>query len=157
VPWLGFPIEKPVVRRTVDAVVQALRAGDYLLRYRGDDGLRDQDGASLMSSFWLVDALLLLERAGEAEALFDRLLERANDLGLFAEEIDPESHAFLGNFPQAVVHLAVISTAIRLQLHRKGGLSAIARSGGTRPRGWLRQALRTGRLFSSRRSILALG
>ncbi|MEJ0069129.1 MAG: glycoside hydrolase family 15 protein [Pseudomonadota bacterium] len=134
VPWLGFPLDKPVLRRTVEAIIESLRDGDYLRRYRADDGIEGQDGAFLMSSFWLIDALLLLEREREAGALFDRLLGRANDLGLFAEEIDPDSHAFLGNFPQAVVHLAVINTGMRLQLYRKGGLAALAGSHADRAR-----------------------
>jgi GH15 family glucan-1,4-alpha-glucosidase len=168
VPWLGFPLDKPAVRRTVEAIIAELREGDYLRRYRGDDGLEGNDGAFLMSSFWLIDALLLLERESEASALFDRLLGHANDLGLFAEEIDPDSHAFLGNFPQALVHLAIINTGVRLRLYRKGGVAAISGSHADRARrqglrgsdglvARLKRIVRTGRLFGSRRSILALG
>jgi GH15 family glucan-1,4-alpha-glucosidase len=166
---LGFPLDKNVMRHTVDAVVRELRDGDYLRRYRTDDGLPGQDGAFLLSSFWLVDALLLLDKPKEANALFDRLLERANDLGLFAEEVDPASHAFLGNFPQTLVHLAVVNTGVRLRLHARGGVAAIAgchadrarrhgdpAAGASRWSAWLRRAWRTRRLRGSRQSILAL-
>lgn len=165
----GFPVDKNVMRRTVDAVVRELRDGDYLRRYRTDDGLPGQDGAFVLSSFWLVDALLFLDRPKEAGALFDRLLERANDLGLFAEEIDPESHAFLGNFPQALVHLAIVNTGVKLRLHARGGVAAIAGCHADRARrhgdpaananrfsAWLRQSWRTGRFRSSRKSELVL-
>jgi GH15 family glucan-1,4-alpha-glucosidase len=166
---LGFPLDKTVMRRTVDAVVRELRDGDYLRRYRTDDGLPGQDGAFVLGSFWLIDALLLLDRPKEASALFDRLLERANDLGLFAEEVDPASHAFLGNFPQALVHLAIVNTGVRLRLHERGGVAAIAGGHADRARrhgdpaagagrlgAWLRRAWRAGRLRGSRTSVLAL-
>ena len=77
-------------------------------------------------SFWLVDALLICGRAEEARTLFERLLTKANDVGLYAEEINPMTDAFLGNFPQAFTHLALINSAIHLRLHEEGGAESLS-------------------------------
>ncbi len=122
IPLLGLPLDGALLERTVRAVERELRTGDLVHRYRGGDGLEGEEGAFFITSFWLVEALLTTGRADEARALFERLLSRANDVGLYAEEVDPRTGAFLGNFPQAFTHLSVISSAALLQLHeRKGG------------------------------------
>lgn len=126
IPLLATPLERTVLERTVAAVEERLRAGDYVHRYLTSDGLPGSEGAFLICSFWLVDALLMLDRATEARELFERLLAKANDLGLFSEEIDPVTNSFLGNFPQAFTHLAVVNSAIHLQLHESGGPAALA-------------------------------
>ncbi|MGR3650647.1 MAG: glycoside hydrolase family 15 protein [Roseovarius sp.] len=127
-PMLGLPVSDTALDRTVRAVERSLRQGDYVMRYRldeTDDGLDGCEGAFLICSFWLVDALLCTGRAEEARALFERLLEKANDLGLYAEELDPQDDAFLGNFPQAFTHLALINSAINLDLYDTGGADAL--------------------------------
>jgi GH15 family glucan-1,4-alpha-glucosidase len=126
IPMLGMPVDPDVLARTVAAVEKQLRAGDYVHRYLTSDGLPGSEGAFLICSFWLVDALLMLGRADQARSLFERLLGKANDVGLYAEEINPSSNAFLGNFPQAFTHLALINSAVHLRLYTSGGIQALA-------------------------------
>ena len=105
------------IRGTVDAVNRLLREGDFVYRYRADDGVCGGEGAFLNCSFWLVGALARCGRVDEAGDLMHNLVARANDVGLFSEEIDPPSGAFLGNFPQALVHLALVDAALALEGH----------------------------------------
>jgi len=100
------------VTATVDAVSARLREGDFVYRYRADDGLAGEEGCFLNCSFWLVSALARTGRVEEASVLMDRLIARANHVGLYAEEVDPKSGTLLGNFPQALVHLALIEAAV---------------------------------------------
>lgn len=102
------------IHGTIDAINRTLRDGDFVYRYRADDGVPGGEGSFLICSFWLVSALARCGRGDEAVALMEHLVARANDVGLYAEEIEPKSGAFLGNFPQALVHLALIDAAIAL-------------------------------------------
>lgn len=125
-PLLDASLDRGMLARTVAAVERQLREGDYVHRYRTPDGLPVGEGAFLICSFWLVDARLAVGRAAEARALFERLLPKANDVGLYAEEISPSDGAFLSNFPQAFTHLALINSAIHLQLYEQDGAPALA-------------------------------
>jgi pentatricopeptide repeat protein len=103
----------------VDAVREELGAGGPLLyRYTGQ---RDQEGAFVACSFWLVEALAHLGRLKEAEEVLDGMLDRCNDLGLLSEEIDPGTGELLGNFPQALSHLSLIGAATALGEARRRG------------------------------------
>ena len=121
IPLVGFlPADDERVRGTVDAIQRELLRDGFLERYPADaetaavDGLPPGEGVFLPCSFWLVDCLELLGRHDEAHALFERLLGLRNDLGLISEEYDPEAGRLLGNFPQALTHLALVISAFNL-------------------------------------------
>jgi GH15 family glucan-1,4-alpha-glucosidase len=111
------------MRRTTEAIRRELDAGDgaLLWRYTRADGIDEQgEGAFLACSFWLVEQLARGGDADGAAEVFERACTVANDVGLFAEEVDPGSGALLGNFPQALTHLAHVSAAIALaQCHAR--------------------------------------
>jgi GH15 family glucan-1,4-alpha-glucosidase len=124
-PMMGFEMRPERLDATIREVEAQLRDGDFVHRYRSDDGLGGEEGSFLICSFWLVDALLFAGRQTEAAELFDRLVTHANDVGLFAEEIDPSDGSFLGNYPQAFTHLALIASAHHLQLCSEKGCDAM--------------------------------
>lgn len=120
IPQVGFlPPDDPRVRGTVDAIERRLVVDGLVLRYStasDADALPPGEGAFLPCSFWLADCLVLSGRREEGEALFERLLALSNDLGLLAEEYDPRARHMLGNFPQALTHMALINTARLLSI-----------------------------------------
>ena len=115
-PLVGFLAhDDPRVLGTVAAIQKHLMRDGLLLRYdtaTGDDGLPAGEGAFLACSFWLVSVLSLLGRRDEAKRKFDELLTLCNDVGLLAEEYDLQQKRQLGNFPQALSHIALVNAAL---------------------------------------------
>ncbi len=135
IPQVGFlPPDDPRFQGTVAAIEHELLIDGLVLRYSTAtdvDALPAGEGTFLPCSFWLADALILTGRRDEGKALFERLLALSNDVGLLAEEYDPQQHCMLGNFPQALTHMALINTARLLSLPERNAQQASAR--GVRP------------------------
>ncbi|CCG03919.1 glycoside hydrolase family 15 protein [Blastococcus saxobsidens] len=114
--FLGWADERVV--GTVDAVQRELTEDGLVLRYRAEtnavDGLPGREGTFVIGTFWLADALASLERVGEAEQLFERLLGLRNDLGLLSEQYDTRARRQVGNMPQAFSHVGLVNTARHL-------------------------------------------
>jgi len=116
-PIFGFlPATDERMRSTIEAIARDLTEDGLVLRYRNEggmnaDGLTGEEGTFVICSFWLVSALAKAGEVDRAEALFDKLVSYANDLGLLAEEIDTASGELLGNFPQAFSHIGLITAA----------------------------------------------
>jgi GH15 family glucan-1,4-alpha-glucosidase len=118
---VGFlPLDDPRIIGTIDAIQKRLMKNGLLLRYdpeKSSDGLKGCEGTFLACSFWLVICLFLIGREEEARTMFDRLLALRNDVGLLSEEYDPLAKRMLGNFPQALSHIALTHAAFTLSGH----------------------------------------
>jgi GH15 family glucan-1,4-alpha-glucosidase len=130
--WVGLsgliPADDERFVLTVEAVQRRLQTGALVYRYECDDGLPGREGAFLLCSAWLVDALLLLGRTREAERLFDEYRRSAGATGCIPEEYDPDRGVGLGNHPQAYSHLGLILNALNLDraLHPDGRSGRVA-------------------------------
>ncbi|MGB2884212.1 MAG: glycoside hydrolase family 15 protein, partial [Dehalococcoidia bacterium] len=117
-PLFGFlPFSDERVTSTIERTMEELSLNGLLQRYRTDetdDGLSGSEGAFLWCSFWLVRNLLRMGKVDDAVALYERLIGYSNHLGLLSEMVNPATGEALGNFPQALTHLAVITTGLEL-------------------------------------------
>ncbi|MDQ3388817.1 MAG: glycoside hydrolase family 15 protein [Gemmatimonadota bacterium] len=124
---VGFlPPDDPRVHGTIDATLRDLTREGLVFRYRTEevaDGVGGAEGAFAICTFWLAQALAGAGRANEAKEIFEAIASRANDVGLFPEQIDPVTGAFLGNFPQAFTHVGLINAAeaVGYALHCEAG------------------------------------
>ena len=101
-------------RSTVRAYERELAPNGLMLRYKHLDDFGHTTSAFSICSFWWVEALAMMGEVEEAIELFCRLEQYANPLGLYSEDIDPETGALLGNFPQAYTHVGLIHAAITI-------------------------------------------
>lgn len=122
-PSVGFlPASDARVRGTIAAVEKYLMRDGFVLRHDPREVSEEErqpiEGAFLACSLWLADAHVLAGDLDRAQALFDRVVGVANDVGLLAEEYDPQARRQTGNFPQALTHIALINTAHNLSAAR---------------------------------------
>ncbi len=127
-----LPVTDPRVVSTVNVLQEKLSNKGFLYRYIPEQSeFHEPEGVFIICTLWLVNVLAQMGRIDEAEALFSRVTETANDLGLFAEEFDPDTGEMLGNFPQALTHLSVINAALNLEGRPSGkGRRSGKRDGG---------------------------
>jgi GH15 family glucan-1,4-alpha-glucosidase len=127
-----LPATDPRVVSTVKVLQEKLSNKGFLYRYVPEESeFHQPEGVFIICTLWLVNVLAQMGRIDEAEALFSRVTETANDLGLFAEEFDPQTGEMLGNFPQALTHLSVINAALNLEGRPSGkGRRSGKRDGG---------------------------
>ncbi|MGH9020304.1 MAG: glycoside hydrolase family 15 protein, partial [Acidimicrobiales bacterium] len=139
-PQLGFlEPDDERVRATVLAIADSLADGAFVYRYRPDgtdDGFAGEpEGSFTVCSFWLVSALVEIGELERARTHCEKLVGAASTLGLFGEEIDPTTARHLGNFPQALTHLALINAVLRvIDAEQRTGGAAMAPIGS--PRWW---------------------
>jgi len=118
---LGYlDFRNPRMCSTFDRVKDELGRKGLLMRYpEGTDGFPSREGAFAICSFWGIDYLARRGDPAPARATFDHVLGFANDVGLLAEEIEPETGTQLGNFPQAYTHVGLINAAQSLMVAEK--------------------------------------
>ncbi len=110
---VGFlPADDPRMQSTIETIAAQLTDEQgFVYRYRSEDELEGKEGTFALCSFWLAHCWALLGNVGRARELCDRLAACANDVGLFSEEIDPDTGELLGNFPQAFTHIGLVNAA----------------------------------------------
>jgi alpha,alpha-trehalase len=121
-PIMGFlPADDPRMLATIEATEQRLTDEHGLVfRYRAHDGLQGEEGTFLLCTFWLAQAQALAGQVEKAEATFEKAIAFANDVGLLAEEVDPNTKELLGNFPQAFSHIGLVNAAWAIAQAQKG-------------------------------------
>jgi GH15 family glucan-1,4-alpha-glucosidase len=103
--------------RTLALIRRELASGPYVYRY---SGMERKEGAFVACSFWVAEALA---RSGDLDAACEQMegaIGIANHIGLMSEEVDPGSGELLGNFPQALSHLALINAATIIDNAQRG-------------------------------------
>jgi GH15 family glucan-1,4-alpha-glucosidase len=128
-PLYGYIEGKhPRMLSTCASIHEKLARDGLVYRYEAgtDDGLPPGEGAFGICSFWAVECVARGGNVEGATRTFEQLLAYANDVGLFAEEIDPDTGAALGNFPQAFTHIGLINAALTLAEYREGNAPATA-------------------------------
>jgi GH15 family glucan-1,4-alpha-glucosidase len=106
-----LPPRDPRLLGTIDAVRSKLSRGDWLMRYRTNDGLGLPKVAFILCTFWLVEALVVVDRVDEARSLLQHALSALSPLGLLSEDYQVEEGRMSGNFPQAYSHVGLIHAA----------------------------------------------
>jgi hypothetical protein len=118
IPLVGFlPFDDPRVIGTVRTIERELDERGFIRRYRVPDGVPGPEGVFLACSFWFVEVLARMNRRREAAERFRRLVAMSSPLGLFPEEYDPVAQRPLGNYPQAITHVAFLRAALAVTGH----------------------------------------
>jgi GH15 family glucan-1,4-alpha-glucosidase len=117
-PSVGFlSADDPRFKQTLRACIEQLQAGSYplLYRYLRDDGVGGPEGAFLLPSFWMIEAIALSGNLRVARASLATIMEMMSPVGLYSEEIHPADNTLLGNYPQGFSHLGLVNTIFRIE------------------------------------------
>jgi GH15 family glucan-1,4-alpha-glucosidase len=106
--------DDPRFRSTFEAVEKELRKGEHMLRYASEDDFGLPETAFNFCTFWLIEALYLAGRSGEARQLYERMLERLTPAGLLSEDTDFQTGELWGNYPQTYSLVGLINCAVLL-------------------------------------------
>jgi GH15 family glucan-1,4-alpha-glucosidase len=110
-PIFGFlPFNDERIKSTMDVIQKKLGRDGFIYRF-SPSSREVQESAFIACSFWMVQNLMGAGSWSEAERLFEKLISRRNDVGLLSEEYDPDHGKFIGNFPQALSHIALVNAA----------------------------------------------
>lgn len=114
-PTLHFlPARDPRFLGTLKAIESGLRRGQYMFRYIEEDDFGHPENAFNICTFWYVEALSRVGRRDEAREIFENMVASRNHLGLLSEDIDPQTGALWGNFPQTYSMVGLIQSAMHL-------------------------------------------
>jgi GH15 family glucan-1,4-alpha-glucosidase len=133
IPIVGFlPADDPRVLSTIEAIEERL-TDERGLVYRYDtsesrDGLEGREGTFVLCTFWLAQALAQARQPARARQVFERAIAFVNDVGLLAEEVDPDTGELLGNFPQAFSHIGLVNAAWAISEAEREAAAPPARS-----------------------------
>lgn len=116
-----LPKNDPRMVKTVDFCFRELVRDGFAMRYTADDDFGRPENAFLISTFWMVNALYLVDRRKEAKEIFDRAVKSVNHVGLMSEGIETATGRQTGNFPQGYSHMAFIQTALLLETDYEWG------------------------------------
>jgi GH15 family glucan-1,4-alpha-glucosidase len=121
-PLVGYcDASSPRMQSTCRAIQQNLSENGLIYRYRDvDDGVQGREGSFGICNFWLAEVLAKAGRIEDSAHYLEEILKRGNGVGLWSEEIDPATGAFLGNYPQAFTHIGLINAALALSASREG-------------------------------------
>ncbi|MDT0576815.1 glycoside hydrolase family 15 protein [Croceicoccus sp. F390] len=106
--------DDPRFHSTLAALEDALRRGDYMLRYDSEDDFGVPHSAFNVCTFWLIESLYRTGRADEARVLFEIMLDRRTGAGMLSEDIDPRTLELWGNYPQTYSLVGIINCAVML-------------------------------------------
>ena len=107
---------------TCDLIYESLCKNDLIYRYRNtEDSLRGSEGSFAVCNFWLVENMAKSGKLEKAVSIFETMLKHASPTGLWSEEIDPNTHELLGNYPQGFTHIGLINAALTInEVYQKG-------------------------------------
>jgi GH15 family glucan-1,4-alpha-glucosidase len=112
----------PLFLRTVEVLERRLVRDGIVLRYDHADDFGRPEVGFLVCTFWYIDTLARIGRKAEARTVFERALSWRNHVGLLSEDVEPETGALWGNFPQTYSQVGLILSAMRLSRSWEEGL-----------------------------------